>query len=291
MKTEIGQITFKKNGDVSSKRIGLNYFASYNFFQNLINMSWGSFLLIVVLYFFFLNSIFGLAFYYVIEKSFDNLKENYPVLINQFFYSIQTLTAGQSVTDNNYINIIASILSLLGILTLALITGLIYARFAKPTAKISFSKNIVVETQPNNIKKFSIRVVNSKMSQLIDAECQLIISLNESINNLIQRKFYYVNLMNNNIAFLNSSWTISHMSDQNSPLYNLDLEDLIKKDVEFIYSIKALDDTYATQVHTRISYKPNDIIFNSCFEPISYIKNGKIYTNINKVSKIENISK
>lgn len=287
MKTEIGQITFKKNGTVGSKRVGLNYFASYNFFQNLINMSWGYFLLIVVMYFFMLSLIFGLSFYYVLQHTFSGIETNYSLLIKQFFFSVQTLTSGQSPSDNNYINMVSSILSLIGILTLALITGLIYARFAKPTANILYSKNIVVDIQKNNIKTYSIRVVNAKISQLIDAECQLIISLNETINNKQERRMYYVSLLNSTIAFLNSSWIISHLSDQNSPIYNLDIEDLIKKDVEFIFSIKALDDTYVTQVHTRISYKPSDIVFNTNFRPISYNKKGIIHTAINKVSELE----
>ncbi len=289
MKPELNKVSFKKDGTVESKRIGLNYFASYNFFQVLINMSWIYFLVSIFVYFFLLSTIFAFIFYFAYQKTFDGLITNIPLLKSEFFHAVQTLTSGQSTVQNNYVNIVSSILSLIGILTFALITGLIYARFAKPTARILFSKNILVENQSNGVKKYSIRLVNAKISQLIDVRCKMGISMVENINGVKERKLYYVELINDSISFLNSSWTISHLANQYSPLYNLELNDLQERDVEFMFAIQALDDTYSTDIHTRISYDSFDVVNNYRFSPISYDIDGVVCTHINKVSKIEKI--
>src|SRR5205814_1900137 len=108
-----------------------------------------------------------------------------------------------------YINLISLIVSLIGVITFAIITGILYGRFAKPNARLFFSKNIIVNTTGKNLV-YNFRIANAKLSQLIESEAKLIIALDESINGKKERKYHYVNLISSSIAFLNTSWTISH---------------------------------------------------------------------------------
>ncbi len=90
------------------KRIGLSYFASYNIYHILINMSWSLFIFLFVSYFFFVSLFFGLIYYLAEGNKIIDLKIKYNILIEKMFYTIQILTSGQAISENNLINVIKS---------------------------------------------------------------------------------------------------------------------------------------------------------------------------------------
>lgn len=284
-----GYRIFKKNGKFNSKQIGLNRFATYNIYHLLINISWVYLSFIFVLYCLFIGILFSIIYYLVDGYSLMTLNFDYKILIEKFFITFQNLTSGFSKVENNYINIVSLIVSLVGVITFSIITGVLYGRFAKPNSKLFYSKNIIVSISGKKLI-YNFRIANAKFSQLIESEAKLIIGLDECFNNKKERKYYYVNLMNNSIAFLNTSWTISHLVDSESPLYNLNLQDLINKNIEFILIIKAIDDTYATQVCTTLSYQASDVVWNANFNSISNFENETLVTDVRKISEFSNIN-
>jgi len=284
---------FKKDGSSNTKRIGINKFASYNIYHTLVGLNWTLFTVCIVSFYVIINSLFASIFYYLPKSEFGgNIHEmNFNYWWKMFFFSTQTITTvgyGQMPPIGFYANLICSIEALIGLLFFALITGLLYGRFSKPTAKLFFSENVLVSLSGKSCI-YNIRVANAKISQLIDANAQMIVCLDEIVNSIKERKLYYVSLINDNIAFLNSSWTISHISDRNSPLYNLNLNDLKNKNVEFILLIKATDDTYATQVNARISYQFEDVIWNANFDSMSDSDNQMIITDLRKLNSFSNV--
>ena len=292
--SQIGLRIFNKDGSSNTKRIGLNRFAAYNIYHTLVGINWFWFTIFIIMLYLFINSIFATILCFLPEENFGgNITDmHFAHWWKMFFLSTQTITTvgyGQIPPLGFCANLICSIQALVGLLFFALITGLLYGRFSKPTAKLFFSENIVVSLSGKNVI-YNIRVANAKLSQLIEASAQLIIVLDESINNKKERKLHYVTLMNDSIAFLNSSWTISHIADKDSPLYMLDFDDLKDKNAEFILLIKATDDTYATQVQTRISYQYFDVKWNAAFSPISYFNQGMVVTDIKRISEFSEIN-
>ena len=274
---------FKNNGKPNTLRIGVNKFASYNIYHLLVNINWITFFVWVFLYFLFISVLFATCYYLIDGYSLKTIKDNYLIWIDKFFFTVQTLTAGQSKVTNNFTNLLSSFISLVGLLTFAIITGLLYGRFSKPTARLFYSENVIVNFSGKNAI-YNMRIANAKISQLTEVNAQLIIGLDESINGISERKFHYVNLLSNSITFLNTSWTISHIADKESPLYNLTLEDLKNKNVEFIIFIKAIDDAYASEVQTRIAYDYSDIKWGTTFESISQVKDSLIITWVKDVN-------
>lgn len=279
---------FNKDGTPNNTRIGLNKFASYNIYHILVGLSWWDFILFVFLLYLTINSAFATVFYFLPDNELSGIgsEMHFNHWWKMFFLSTQTITTvgyGQIPPVGFYANIICSIEALVGLLFFALITGLLYGRFSKPTATLFFSKNIIVTIRGSNIT-YNIRLANAKISELIEANAQLIIALDESVNGKKERNFYYVDLIVSDIAFLNSSWTITHLADKESPLYNLDYNDLKNKNVEFILLIKAIDDSYATEVHSRTSYVFSDVIWNAEFSPITQNEGGSVSTLIKKIN-------
>ena len=110
-----------------------------------------------------------------------------------------------------------------------------------------------------------IRFANARRNSLIELEANIIFSYNETVNGKVTRQFQTLQLDLSRITYLVMSWTIVHPINEESALYNLTQEDLQTLDAEFFINIKAIDDTYAQQVHTRTSYKWDKVIWNSKF--------------------------
>jgi inward rectifier potassium channel len=92
------------------------------------------------------------------------------------------------------------------------------------------------------------------------------------------------------LAFLESTWTLTHIADDKSPLYGLTKEDLIEKEAEFIFMINAIDDSYATQVNTQLSYSFDDVIENSEFESVFEFEKNNLLIDLKKISNFKFIN-
>jgi inward rectifier potassium channel len=127
------------------------------------------------------------------------------------------------------------------------------------------------------------RIANKKQNELIETECKLALA----INNLETKKrdFHFLELERNQINFLPFTWTVVHPIDEKSPLTGLTEKDLHERDAEFVILIKSITDTYFQTVYSRMSYKPEEIIWNVKFTPMKQTpqKNGGISINIKDI--------
>ncbi len=165
-------------------------------------------------------------------------------------------------------------------LSLAVLIGILFARFAKPSANLRYSQNGLISKDG---KTLTFRIVNIKLSQLIDAEAQLIVSFKQNSKSIS----HYVELENNKIPFMTSNWLIVHNITEHSPLFGLTKDDLRNRNFEFILLIKAIDDNYSHEVHSRTSYLADDIICNAKFKPdqLNYDDFGRVYTDVKEVGE------
>lgn len=286
------QQLIKKDGTTNIHRHGLNHFAAYNFYQKMIMVSWTKFFFIIFGFYLGINTVFGTIYYFmgVTESGVSIPDMSYHYWLKTFFLSTQTITTtgyGQIAQIGLWVNLVSSIEALAGLLFFSLITGLLYGRFSKPTAKLFYSNNILISPF-KDVKILSIRLANAKIGQLIEAQAQLIISVTNTYNKERQRRFHNVKLLNNQISFFTGSWTISHIIDKDSPIYNLNANELDEKDVEFILMVNAIDDAYGQTVYSRMSYQAHEVVWNANFQPISYLNDDKeTVINIKDVGKYE----
>ena len=132
------------------------------------------------------------------------------------------------------------------------------------------------------------RFVNARRNPLIELEANIIFSYNETVNGKLLRQFQTLKLDVSHITYLVMSWTVVHPINEESPLYNLTQEDLQTLDAEFFINIKAIDDTYAQQVHTRTSYKWNAVEWNAKFiSAIGLDEQGVSTIDIGRINNFE----
>ena len=167
-------------------------------------------------------------------------------------------------------NFVAAIKSATGLMVFAIITGLLYGGFSRPTMRLLFSNNAIIAPYRDGWG-LMFRVVNLRKSTLLEigASVSLTIHIKEGGEN--KRKYYRLNLEIDKIEFFPATWTIVHPIDEKSPLNSLDMNNLDKEDLEIVIQLNAFDDTFSQYVHSRYSYQGNEIIVGAKFKPASRV--------------------
>ena len=231
--------------------------------------------LIGVLVLFLINNIVFAILFALEPTSIANVPE--PRLLFLFFFSIENFTTvgfGDMHPQTVYGHTIASIEGFAALLQTAALTGLIFARFSRPRARIRFAANSVISNHEGH-PTLMIRVANSRQNFISDATAELwMLRLEKSKEGQNFRKFHLLPLTRNQNPTFVLSWTLFHTISKKSLLYGLTLEDLEKQEVQFILTIKGIDANSSQELRARKNYSFTDIIWNSKYTDI-LTPNGK----------------
>ncbi len=282
-----------RDGTFNVRRTGIRQLSTLNLYHFLLTMSWAQFLGLVLLLYFLSNVVFGL-FYAFLGADYLVDSTNEPttnIFFRGFFFSVQTFaTIGYGTIHpvGLIANLLVTVESYYSLLANALITGLVFARFSRPTAKIIFSETAVIAPYRNN-SGFMFRLVNSRKNQLIEVGAQVLFTRFVEKDGAMIRTFDLLKLERERVSFLPLAWTIVHPIDEKSPMFNLTAEDFEKFDVEILVVLSAMDETFAQTVHTRSSYKTNEIKFGYKFSNLynDLLEGEPISIDIRKLSKVE----
>lgn len=286
------QRMINRDGSYNVVRKGQSFWDTFNTYHSLITMRWSKFLLFVSLFYIGVNLLFALVFYLIgmqhlagamgsteLEKFFD-----------AFFFSAQTVTTlgyGRISPVGFWASFAAAIESIVGLMSFAIITGLIYGRFSRPKAKI-IQSDFAVMAPYKDINAFMFRIINGKVNQLIEVEVQVIVALKVMENGQAVRRFLPLELERNKIALFPTNWTIVHPIEESSPIYGMTEEDLKAKDAEFSILLKGFDDSFSQTVYWRSSYKYTEIVWGAKFvNIISNENNGSITINMPMFNAVE----
>ena len=281
------------DGSFNVRRTGLPFLSSLNPYHTLLSMSWPRFLGMLLLLYFLSNVCFGLVYASfgdagLVDTTAD---PSMNILVRGFFFSVQTFaTIGYGTIHPLGVvpNIVVTVESYYSLITNALITGVAFARFAKPTAKIIFSEVAVIAPYRDS-EGLMFRLVNGRNNQLINVRLQVLFARFVNEDGRTVRRFDQLSLERNSVTFFPLSWTVVHPIDQNSPLWGLEQDDYTRSDGEILILMTATDETFAQQVHTRSSYKPHEILCGAKFVSIyNEVNDGDpISIDIRKLSKTE----
>ena len=255
-----------KNGSFNVKRVGLG-FSTVNLYQELVKMSWAKFLLLVISTLFLINILFAVSYYLIGMENFSGMIPGSFIdnLLQCFFFSFQTFTTvgyGHIAPRGNLLSLMASLEAMTGLMIFAIITGLLYGRFAKPSAKILFSENILIAPFGDGIS-LQFRIVNKRKSTIMDISARVIYSHQEKGKS---RVYLPLDLERSQVTLFPLNWTIVHPITEKSPIYGKTNEDLAKFDTELIVVLKGYDDTFSQDINSIHSYHYEEIIWGAKFD-------------------------
>lgn len=280
---EDGSFNIRKEG------LGTKLKFVYQFF---IDISWTSFSLIIVAGYILMNVIFAFAYLSIgIEgiSGIESLQYENEFLIALFFsfQSFTTVGYGLLSPTTPWINWIASFEAMMGFMSFSIATGLLYGRFSRPSARIMYSKNILVAPF-NEGYALMFRIVNMRPNVLMDMEAKVMLTTTQKVKGVYRRRYRNIKLSIDRIDFFPLNWTIVHPIDEDSPFWGKNAQEIIKLNPEVLILIKGFDETFSQVVHSRYSYTLRDIVFNAKFLPAFHTdKNGATTIDVRDIHKFQ----
>jgi len=267
-----------KDGTFNVDREGISILRSNGFYHWLLTISWTKFHLLMAGSYFVINLLFALG-YFVGGEGMLNGEQTTTMnqFWNCFFFSVETFaTIGYGGLNPRSLsaNWLMAFEAFFGLFSVAMATGLLFARFSRPNAKILYSNNAVIAPFRDG-RAFMFRMINLRTSQLIHVEAQIIFSKMEDEGNTRIRRYYRLELDRSKVIFFPLHWTVVHIIDEKSPLHKLTKHDLEKSDAEFMILVNAVDETYSQTVYSRSSYRHEELVWGAKFKNMFHEENGK----------------
>jgi inward rectifier potassium channel len=240
-------------------------FLRKDFYFFLLNTHWTKLLGILFLLYVLGNSFFAWLF----SRIPNSIEGRTPSFEEAFHFSVQTMSTigyGSLSPSGTAANLIVFIESFIGLISVAIVTGIVFARISRPQAKIRFSKN-VLRTKFDGVDSLCFRIGNTRGNDIVEAKVHLSALINEVTEEGEKiRRIHNLSLVRNYSPFFRLSWFVIHRIDKNSPFH-----DHLRLDEKFeglMATVTGHDGTYSTTVYDQKFYEKSDLISNRYFADI-----------------------
>jgi inward rectifier potassium channel len=256
-RTSKARVVLLGGREVIAEGLRLNFWADIS--HRCMTASWPAFIGGAALVFLAFNAVFAL-FYWIGNQPISNVPSG--AYIDYLYFSIETLSTagyGDMHPQTHYGHFIATVELFTGIFSMSLMTGLIFARFSRPNARLLFADHPVISDHDGK-PTLMVRFANERHNIIGNATARLWLLRNEvSSEGRSSRRFYELPLVRNEHPALALSWTLYHVLDRQSPLHGLNADDLEGSSVSLVVVVSGYDVVAAQTVHARKSYDHSDI--------------------------------
>ncbi|MEC4813600.1 MAG: ion channel, partial [Scytonema sp. PMC 1069.18] len=265
-----------RNGSFNVLRKGVSNSRWRDPYHLLLTLAWYKTLALIALGYILANTLFALA-YLAGGDGIENARPGH--FFDAFFFSVQTMASigyGAMYPKTFYTNFLVTIEALLGLIGLAMATGLMFARFSLPKARVMFS-NVAAIAPYNEVPTLMFRVANERQNWILEAQVRVSLARSEMSKEGEQmRRFYDMGLVRSQSPLFALTWTVMHPIDENSPLYGVTSEAMVEDEMEVVVTLTGLDETVSQTIHARHSYIAEEILWNVRFVDIlSRTRDGK----------------
>ena len=253
--------------EIETRGLGQGFWT--DLYHRSMTVYWPVFFGSAALIFVLLNAVF--AFLYSLgNEPVANVSGNSP--LDLFYFSIETLATvgyGDMHPQTNYGHAVATAEIFTGMCFLAVMTGLIFARFSRPRARFIFAEHPVV-TLRDGRTTLMIRMANARHNAISRARARLwLIRVERTKEGDQLRRFYELALDRQEHPMFVLSWTLLHAIDKASPLHGATAADLARVDAALVLAVSGVDDSSAQQLHARRIYSADDIRWQHRYRDIS----------------------
>ncbi len=281
--------TINADGSFNVRREGLRW-RDANPYLMLIDTTWPRFLLVVLAAFMTVNMIFALLYLMIGIEHLRGLESDMGPFANAFFFSVHTLTTvgyGNVYPEGPWANAISSMEAATGLMVFAIATGLLYGRFSRPSARILYSKNAIIAPYQDGTS-VQFRVTNARKNVLMNMDARVLLMTVESSDGVLKRSFVDLPLERSSVYFFALTWTIVHPIDSASPLFGKTADELAKQSAELLILLQGFDDTFSQVVHSRYSYRHDEIVWGAKFIPAFKVDpKGRMVVEVDRIDEMK----
>ena len=270
------------------ERIGVTHSYWGDLYHILLTISWPAFILLVSGFYLAVNGLFAVA-YSLDPGAIANIRTNH--FQDLFFFSVQPMASsgyGAMYPTTTYTHSLVVIEAIFGLFFVAVTTGLVFARFSLPTARILYS-NVAVIAPFNGVPTLMFRTANERRNYILEAQLWVTLVRDETTEEgEYIRRFHDLPLVRSHTPVFSLSWTAMHRLTSDSPFYGETPESLRERRAEIIVTLTGLDETLSQTIHARHSFSAYDIFWDHKFvDIISTSESGHSIVDYNHFHSIE----
>lgn len=255
-------------GDRDAVKLGLDQYNWRDPYYAVLTVSWPQFFGIILAFYFVANLLFATLLYLDPGSVGGGHDRRF---IDDFFFSVQTLATvgyGALTPRDLYGNSLASLEMIFGLVLAAIITGLVFARFSRPRARLMFSHVAVVAPYEGKTA-LMIRLVSERSQAIADARARMmLLRENRTPEGHVMRRFIDLKLERDFSPIVALSWTLIHVIDDKSPLWGKSQEELEGEDSRLFVSVGGYDEAISAWIVDRKTYAADRLRYGHTFEDI-----------------------
>lgn len=244
----------------------------FDIYHLILTAPWWMFFAGVAAVFAFVNTVFA-TLYMADPRGIQNAHGFW----DYFLFSVQTIGSANytvMLPRTTYANVVVSVEAFFGILNLALITGVTFARFSRPFARIVFS-DVAVVTPFDGVPTLMFRAANQRGNMMLDAAATVSLARQMTTREgITMRRFEELKLVRPRSPLFSLSWTIMHQIDKSSPLYGATIDTFYDQEMEIIVLLSGTDETLAQLIYSRQAYTADDVLFDRRF--VDVLRDGSM---------------
>lgn len=243
--------------------------AMADLYHFILTRPWWQFLLLVAAFFLLINALFATA-YYLQPGAIANARVD--SWEDAFYFSVQTLATigyGGMAPATRLAHALVTLQAIIGMMLSALVTGVTFSRFARPTARVLFSEKAVINER-NGEPHLMFRMANWRHNTIMEAQLRVFVLIRERTKEGDDmRRSVELKLVRDRTAIFFLTWTAMHKIEEDSPFYGPDaFERLRAQEAQIYLTLSGTDETFAQTIHARHGYKLEDIISGARFRDV-----------------------
>jgi inward rectifier potassium channel len=260
-------------------RLGLPRRRFSDLYHRALNLTWARLLGIIGGLYIGGNLLFALVYWF----DPNGLENSNGTYLDAFFFSVQTMATigyGKMAPHSLFANVMVVAEAFAGLLSLAMITGLLFAKFSKPTARVLWSQVAVISPR-EGVTSLMLRMANERGNQIVEAQLRMVLARNETTQEGEKvRRFHDLALLRERTTIFALTWTAVHPITPTSPLWGATSESLREIQGEIICSLTGIDETFSQTVHSRHSYIVDELVWDHRFVDILGVQeDGRRYVD------------
>jgi len=271
-------------------RIGRPRSLTRDVYARLLRARWRTLLALLATLYLASNAFFA-GIYLLVPGSIDGARPGH--FGDAFFFSVQTMSTigyGRMLPHGLAGNILVTVEAFVGLLAFALVAGIVFAKFARPSAGLLFSDKAVVASR-DGVPCLMFRVANARGNDVVEASVRLTALLDqETQEGHRMRRLHDLTLVRTSTPVLVMSWLVIHPLLESSPLYGMDADDLVNGDVRLVVSVTGLDALFDQAVYATMTYTASDVHFGVDFvDVISTLPDGRRQLDLSKFHDVRSV--
>jgi inward rectifier potassium channel len=281
-----------RDGTFNVRRNDFSAFHPYNAYHSLLSLSIPRLLGLIAAGYFVTNLLFASLYWLVGPDALLGASGSPLARFEDcFFFSVQTVATigyGRLVPHTAFANLLVALEALVGLLGFALLSALLFARFTRPTAKISFSRNAIIAPYRNGWA-LMFRLVNLRNDDLTDVHVVVSFARWLDERGTRRRRFDQLTLEREFIIFMPLHWVVVHPIREDSPMRGFSEASLADADPEVICLVSGDDETFAQRVHAKASYDKADIVWGARFRDMYLGDTDKVAIDLTRLHDFDRV--